>query len=71
MFRCERKVVRKFALETQKLMHSYCPINNANKSNGVRFRSAMVSQFCVRPTSKRQRLKIVQMTMKHDPLDAM
>ena len=33
----------------------------------VRFRSAMVSWFCVRPTSKRWFLKIVQVTMKHDP----
>ena len=34
------------------------------------FRSAMVSRFCVRPTSKRWFLWIVQVTMKHDPLDA-
>ena len=34
-------------------------------------RSAMVSRFCVRPTSKRWFLKIVQLTMKHGPLDAM
>ena len=33
--------------------------------------SVMVSRFCVRPTSKRWFLKIVQVTMKHDPLDAM
>ena len=31
--------------------------------------SAMVSQFRVRPTSKRWFLKIIQVTMKHDPLD--
>ena len=37
----------------------------------VSFRSAMVSQFCVRPTSKRWFLKITQVTMKPDPLDAM
>jgi hypothetical protein len=37
----------------------------------VSVRSAMVSWFCVRPTSKRRFLKIVQVTMKHDPLDAM
>ena len=33
--------------------------------------SAMVSRFCVRPTSKRRLLKIVQKTMKHDPFDDM
>ena len=27
--------------------------------------------FYVRPTSKRQFLKLVQVTMKHDPFDAM
>ena len=32
---------------------------------------AMVSEFCVRPTSKRWFLRIVQMTMKHHPFDAM
>jgi hypothetical protein len=37
----------------------------------VSVRSAMVSQFCVRPTSERWFLKIVQVTMKHDTLDAM
>jgi hypothetical protein len=31
MFKCERKVVRKFALETKKLMHGLCPTNIANK----------------------------------------
>jgi hypothetical protein len=31
----------------------------------------MVSRFYVRPTSKRWFFKIVQMTMKHDPFDAM
>ena len=31
-------------------------------------RSAMASQFCVRRTSKRWFLKIVQVTMRHDPL---
>ena len=30
----------------------------------------MVSRVCVRPTSKRWFLKIVQVTMKHDPFDA-
>ena len=30
-FKCERKVVRKFALETTKLMHSLYPIDIANK----------------------------------------
>ena len=32
MSKCERKVVRKFALETEKLMHSLCPTDRANKS---------------------------------------
>ena len=36
----------------------------------VSIRSAMVSQFCVRPTSRRWFLKIVQVTMKYDPFDA-
>ena len=31
MFKCEHKVVRKFALETKELMHSMCPTNRANK----------------------------------------
>ena len=39
-----------------------------NKSMVVRFWSAM---FCVRPTSKRGLLKIVQVTMKHDLLSVM
>src|ERR1700737_1381813 len=30
MSKCERKVVRKFALETKKLMHSPCPTDRAN-----------------------------------------
>jgi hypothetical protein len=33
--------------------------------------SAMVSRFCVRPSSKRWFLKIVQVTNKHDSFDAM
>jgi hypothetical protein len=37
----------------------------------VSVRSAMVSRFCVGPTSKRWFLQIVQVTMKHDPFDAM
>ena len=37
----------------------------------VRFWIAIVSQFCVRPTSKRWFLKIIQVTMKHDSFDAM
>jgi hypothetical protein len=37
----------------------------------VSIQSAMVFRFCVRPTSKRWFLKIVQVTMKHDPFDAM
>ena len=31
----------------------------------------MVSQFCVRPTSNRWFLTIIQLTMKHDSFDAM
>ena len=34
-------------------------------------RTVMVSRFCVRPTSKRWFVEILQVTMKHDPLDAM
>ena len=29
--KCERKVVRKFALETEKLMHSLCPTNESQQ----------------------------------------
>ena len=36
----------------------------------MRFRNAMISQFCVRPPSKRRFSKIVQLTMKHDAFDA-
>ena len=42
-----------------------------NKSTVVSSWSAMVFQFCVRPTSKRWLLKTTQVTMKHDPFDAM
>ena len=31
MYKCERKVVRKFAFETQKLMHNLCPTDKATK----------------------------------------
>ena len=37
----------------------------------VSVRGVVVSWFCVRPMSKRWFLKIVQVAMKHDPLDAM
>ena len=37
----------------------------------VSIQSAMVCQFCVRPTSKRWFLQIVQVTMKHGPFDTM
>ena len=37
----------------------------------VSVRSAMVSQFCVGPTSKRWFLKTFQVTMKHGLCDAM
>ena len=40
-----------------------------NKAVVVSVQSAVVSQFCVRPTSKRWFLKIIQVTMKHDPFD--
>jgi hypothetical protein len=30
MSKCERKVVRKFALETEKLMHSLYPMDKSN-----------------------------------------
>jgi hypothetical protein len=33
--------------------------------------SAMVSRFCVRPTFKRWFWKTIQVTVKHDPFDAM
>ena len=36
----------------------------------VKSTRATVSRFCVRPTSKRWFLKIVQVTMKRDPFDA-
>jgi hypothetical protein len=32
--------------------------------------SAMVSRFCVSPTSKRWFLKIIQVIVKHDPFNA-
>ena len=41
------------------------------KSTIVRFRSVMVSRFYVRPTSKKWFWKIIWVTMKHDPFDAM
>jgi hypothetical protein len=37
----------------------------------VSVQCAMVSQFCVRSTSKRYFLKMIQVTMKHHPFDAM
>ena len=43
----------------------------SNKSIVVSVRSAMVSWFCVRSTFKRWFWKMNQMTMKHDPCDAM
>ena len=33
MSKCECKVVRKFALKTEKLVHSLCPIDRANKDD--------------------------------------
>ena len=35
MSKCERKVVRKFAFETEKLMHSLYPIDRANKQQST------------------------------------
>ena len=43
----------------------------SHKTMIVSVHSAMVSQFCGKPTSKRWLLKIVQVTMKHDPFDTM
>jgi hypothetical protein len=37
----------------------------------MRVQSVMVYRFGVRPTSKRWFLRIVQVTMKHDPFDVM
>jgi hypothetical protein len=34
--KCERKVVRKFALQSENLMHSLCPRDRANKSGWSR-----------------------------------
>jgi hypothetical protein len=42
-----------------------------NKSAVVSIWSAMVFRFCGRPISKRWFFKIIQVTMKHDALDAM
>jgi hypothetical protein len=42
-----------------------------NKSMVVRFWSAMVSRFCVWPTSKRWLSKTIQVIMTHDPFDVM
>ena len=36
----------------------------------VSVQNTMISRFCVRPTSKRWFLKIVQAAMKYDPFDA-
>jgi hypothetical protein len=44
---------------------------NEIKPTVVSVHSAMVSQFFVRLASKRWFLKIIQVTMKHDPSDAM
>ena len=41
------------------------------KSTIVSIQIAMVSSFCIRPTYKRWFLKLIQVTMKHDPFDAM
>ena len=41
------------------------------KSTVVSAHSVMVSRVWVRPTSKSWFLKIVQVTMNHDPFDAM
>ena len=42
-----------------------------NKSKVMSILSAMVSRFCVRPTSKSWFLKIIQGTMKHDAFNVM
>jgi hypothetical protein len=41
-----------------------------NKATVVRFQSAMVSNFALGLPPKDGCLKIVQVTMKHDPFDA-
>jgi hypothetical protein len=44
MSKCERKVVRKFALETEKLMHSLYPTNKATKNKKtVELRGSLLS----------------------------
>ena len=42
-----------------------------NKSTVVSVQIVMVFWFCVRSTSKRWFLKIVQVTMEHNPINAM
>ena len=42
-----------------------------NRPTVVRFRSVMVSWFCVKHTSKRWFLKIVHVTMKHGPFETL
>ena len=37
MSQCERKVVKKFACETEKLMHSLCLQTEATNMRGVSF----------------------------------
>ena len=41
-----------------------------NNSTVVSIQSAMISRFCIRPTSKKWFLKIIQVTMKNDPFNA-
>ena len=42
-----------------------------NKSTVVSIWDVVVSCFCGKPTSKRWLLKIVQLTMQHDPFGVM
>ena len=43
-FKCECKVVRKFALETTKLMHSLCHVDRANKQRQERNNLATIQR---------------------------
>ena len=52
MFKCERKVIRKFALEAEKSMHKLCPTEKANKyikCKNTKFSTPHASQFTKAP----------------------
>ena len=42
-----------------------------NKPTVMSVQNAMAIRFCARSTSKKQTLKILQVTVEHDPFDAM